>query len=231
MCGRRRAHEVYNKSVRCPQGAKSELHSHIRCSPERFKNKLSVPLNHQSSCSTLAFGVSWFELGDTAEKVLSTQRVSCCLMKAKRRKYTWSRSMNLGLRLCLGLQQSQVADGGLKSASFPFFGNSSTSCQLLSRSSSLASHLSGIDTRLSASEYTQSCPASSQDGQGNGGFPAQRVLRLRQRLHLFIFSALVLRPSQPGKAHTLPPTVVRLVELPTVDVIKGCEVCHGPFRR
>lgn len=120
MCGRRRAHEVYNKSVRCPQGAKSELHSHIRCSPERFKNKLSVPLNHQSSCSTLAFGVSWFELGDTAEKVLSTQRVSCCLMKAKRRKYTWSRSMNLGLRLCLGLQQSQVAGGGLKSASFPF---------------------------------------------------------------------------------------------------------------
>lgn len=54
----------------------------------------------------------------------------------------------------------------------------------ISSSLSVASYLSGIATLFSASEYTQSWPASSQDGQGEGGFPAQRVLRLRQRLHL-----------------------------------------------
>jgi hypothetical protein len=46
------------------------------------------------------------------------------------------------------------------------------------------SHLSVIETRFSASEYTHVSPTSTQAAQGSGGLPAQRVFRERHRLHL-----------------------------------------------
>jgi hypothetical protein len=67
-------------------------------------------------------------------------------------------------------------------------------------------HLSGTETRFSASEYTQIWPASSHAGQGRGGFPAHRVFLDRQRLHLY-FSQLV--PWQTGALHTQPSSVWR----------------------
>ena len=48
----------------------------------------------------------------------------------------------------------------------------------------MGSHLSVIETRFSASEYTHVSPTSTQAAQGSGGFPAQRVFRERHRLHL-----------------------------------------------
>jgi hypothetical protein len=48
------------------------------------------------------------------------------------------------------------------------------------------SHLSVIETRFSASEYTHVSPTSTQAAQGSGGLPAQRVFRERHRLHLWM---------------------------------------------